>query len=220
MVGELEAMYGEILDRHGIVWSTHVSRFAELLLARVPGLLKGLSGNKLSVFFDSAVHNNTQNAQDVFESLVNIAGPVRQGMRLKCQSTNANFKFDRASEIESVSIEFLTLVNFILEEINLSEKGFSKESLALAQAMMLNFHFTRDGKRQSLKRKRHDQSKETPFSLYVDIEIYSHSRLKTMIKWLHLCAGISISFNRLLDKTRDFHSMQFKEKHYHSEGQY
>ena len=51
MVGELEAMYVEMLDGHDIVWSTHISQFAELLLARVPGLLNRLSGNKLSVFF-------------------------------------------------------------------------------------------------------------------------------------------------------------------------
>ena len=82
-----------------------MSRFAELLLARVPGLPKGLSGNKLSVFFDSAVQNNTQNAQDFFKSLVNIVGPVGQDMRLKCQSTDANFKFDKSSQIVSVSIE-------------------------------------------------------------------------------------------------------------------
>ena len=98
MVGELEAMYVEILDGHGIAWSTHVSRFAELLLSRVPGLLKGLSSNKLSVFFDSAVANNTQNAQGFFKSLVNIVGTVRQAKGLKCQPTDANFKFDKASQ--------------------------------------------------------------------------------------------------------------------------
>ena len=64
MVDELEAMYVKMPGGHGIVWSTHVSRFAEILVARVPVLLKGLLGNKLSMFFDSAVQNNTQNAQD------------------------------------------------------------------------------------------------------------------------------------------------------------
>ena len=201
MVGELETMYVEMLDGHGIAWSTHVSQFAELLLSRVPGLLKGLSGNKLSMFFYSAVQNNIQNAQDFFESLVNIVEPIKQAMRLKCQSTDANLKFDRARQIESLSIELLTLVNFILKGINLSEKGFSKESLTLAQAMF-NFCFNRDGKRRSLK-KRHDQTKETPFPLYVAIKVHSHSCSKTMINWLHFCAGISISYNQLLDITRD-----------------
>ena len=46
-------------------------------------------------------------------------------MHLKCLSMGANSKFDKASQIE-----LLTLTN--LEGINLSEKDFSKESLALA----------------------------------------------------------------------------------------
>ena len=163
MVGELEALYVEIFDGHGIAWSTHLSRFAELLLSIVQGLLKGFLGNNMSLFFYSSVQNSIQNTQDFFESLVNIVRPARQAMRLKCQSTDANLKFDKTSQIESVPIEVLTLVNFILGGIDLSEKGFSKESLALAQAMIFNFCFNKDGKRQSLKKKRHDQSKETPF---------------------------------------------------------
>ena len=59
--------------------------------------------------------------------MVSIVGPIRQAMCLKCQSRDANFKFEMTSQIESVPIEPLTLVN--LEGIDLSEKGFSKESL-------------------------------------------------------------------------------------------
>ena len=74
MVGELEALYVEMLDDNGIIWSTYGSRFAEFFFSRVPELLKGFSGNKLRMFFDSAVQNNIQNAQEFFESLVNIVG--------------------------------------------------------------------------------------------------------------------------------------------------
>ena len=35
MVDELEAMYFEMLDGHGIAWSTRVSQFPEVLLSRV-----------------------------------------------------------------------------------------------------------------------------------------------------------------------------------------
>ena len=105
------------------------------------------------MFFDSAVQSNTQNAQDFLESLVNIVGHVRQATRFKCQSMDANFKFDKARKIESVPIELLTLVNFILERIDFSQTSFSKESIALAQAMMFNFYFNTDGKIQSLKKK-------------------------------------------------------------------
>ena len=115
-------------------------------------------------------------------------------MRLKCQSTDDNFKLGKASQIEPVPIELLTLVNFILEGTDLSEKSFSKESLALAQAMMFNFCFNRDGKRRSLKNKRHDQSKETLFPLYVAIKNYSYSHSKTIVNLLYFCAVISISY--------------------------
>ena len=69
--------------------------------------LQGFQGySKGCRFFDSAIQNNTQNAQDFFfESLVNIVEPTRQAMRLKCQSTDVNFKLDKASQIKSVSIE-------------------------------------------------------------------------------------------------------------------
>ena len=40
---------------------------------------------------------------------------------------DANIKFDKASQIESVPVELLTQVSFILEGIDLSGKGFSKE---------------------------------------------------------------------------------------------
>ena len=80
-----------------------------------PGVTQRVVSNKVSMFFDSAVQNNTQYAQDFFKSLGNIVRPVRQAMRLKCQSMNANFTFDKARRIESVPIELLTLVNFILE---------------------------------------------------------------------------------------------------------
>ena len=156
MVGELKATYVEKLDDHGIVWSTHVSRFVEFLLARVQGLLKGLSGNKLSVFFDSVVQNNTQITQDFFESLVNIVGPIR----------HAGFKFCKACQNESVPIEHPILVNFILEGIDFSENGFSKESLALDQIMMFNFRFNRV-RREIVKEEDASPIKETlfPFTL-------------------------------------------------------
>ena len=163
--------------------------------------------------------------QIFFELLVNIVGLVRQAMRLKCQSMDANFKFDKTSQIESVPIELYTLANF--EGIDLSEKGFSKESLALAWVIMFNFCFSRYRKGHSLKKKRHDQSKETPFPVYIAIKIYSHSRSKFMVNLLQfLCwypniiqsvTGHNPRFSKycISISLTQFSSMQFKEKHFH-----
>ena len=202
IVGELESMYIEMLDGHDIVCTSHVSRFAEHLLERVPGLHKGISGNKLSLFFDSAVQNIQQNHEDFFDALRNVIGPVRQAMLEKCKASDKTLKFDKASQINSVPIELLTLVNFILEGVNLTDKGFSKESLAISQIMQFNFRSNRDEKKLNTK-KRHDQSKETPFPLYAAVKMYTHSRSKTMINWLYYSGGISISYDRLLSFTTD-----------------
>ena len=43
-------------------------------------------------------------------------------MHLICQSTVVKFKFDRASQIELVLVELLTLIKSILAGIDLSEK--------------------------------------------------------------------------------------------------
>ena len=106
--------------------------------------------------------------QIFFELLVNIVGLVRQAMRLKCQSMDA--KFDKTSQIESVPIELYTLANF--EGIDLSEKGFSKESLALAWVIMFNFCFSRYRKGHSLKKKRHEQQRNTlsPLHCYKNLQ--------------------------------------------------
>ena len=62
------------------------------------GYSKGYHATVLA-FFYSVIWGNIQNAQDLFESLVNIVGPVRQAMHLNCQSMDANIKFDKASQI-------------------------------------------------------------------------------------------------------------------------
>ena len=77
MVAELETL-NSMVDGHGILWCTHVSQFSELQDVRVPGLPKGLSCNKLSMFFYSAVQNNVQNPQDSGFKLQSVVCVVSQ----------------------------------------------------------------------------------------------------------------------------------------------
>ena len=199
VVGELESMYAESLEGYGINWSCHVSRFANLLIQRTPGLLKGICSGKVSVFFDSAVPSVVKSPEEFFDSLVQVVGPIRKAMLLKCQSNDSTMQFDKESQIQSVPIELLTLINFILEGIDLSTKGFSKESLFISQAMMFNFKSNRN-KEAPVVDKRHHISRETPFPLYSAIKIYSMSRSKTIINWLFSC-GLCINYKRLLSIT-------------------
>ena len=90
------------------------------------GYSKGCQATSWAYFLILLFKITLKMPQIFFELLVNIVGLVRQAMRLKCQSMDANFKFDKASQIEAVPIELYTPANF--EGIDLSEKGFSKET--------------------------------------------------------------------------------------------
>ena len=87
-------------------------------------------------------------------------------MRLKCQSKTQDTSFDKQSQIKSIPIELLTLINFVQDGIDASVDGFSKESLAISRTILYNFRFNRD-KKQIALHKRHDQTKETSFPMYI-----------------------------------------------------
>ncbi len=53
--------------------------------------------------------------------------------------------------------------------------------------------------------------------MYVAIKLYHESRSKTLINWLYFCAGISISYSRLLDITTDIARKMIKR--YYREGE-
>ena len=54
-VSELENLYSDLLSSNGIHYATYVSRFAEKLTTRIPGLEVRTIKNKLSVFFKRRV---------------------------------------------------------------------------------------------------------------------------------------------------------------------
>ena len=162
------------------------------------------------------IDRDTNDPKAFFKTLIKVVGPVRQAMSLKCKSKNPDTGFDKQSQISSIPIELLTLVNFIQDGIDASVDGFSKESLAISQTILYNFRFNRD-KKQIALHKRHDQTKETPFPMYIAIKIYHETRSKTLINWLYFCAGISISYSRLLDLLKDMSEKMIKR--YHHDGE-
>ena len=216
VICDLEQIYSEMLAGHGIYWSCHSSTFADLLVEHVDGLIK-VTTPKVRVCFSTAVKDidhETNDPKAFFKSLIKVVGPVRQAMRLKCQSKTQDTSFDKQSQIKSIPIELLTLINFVQDGIDASVDGFSKESLAISQKNLYNFRINRDKKQISLH-KRHDQIKETPFPMYIAIKIYHETRSKTLTNWLYFCAGISISYSRLLDFLKDI-SEKMIERYYHN----
>ena len=99
--------------------------------------------------FSTAVRDidpGTNDPKAFFKSLIKVVEPVRQAMRLKCQSKTQDTSFDKQSQIKSIPIELLTLINFEQDGIDASVDGFSKESLTISQTILYNFRFNCDKK--------------------------------------------------------------------------
>ena len=194
-------MYASLLEQNEIIHTKHSTHFSNLLIENVPELKKSTLSKRLVVYFDTAI-NELISSEDYFENLVQLIGPVRKAMYLQCQSKNVSLSVDKNSQIASVPTELLTLINFLQDGINLEDKEFSKESLAVSLLIMYNFRYNTKEKGIS-SYKRHNKCTETPFPLYVAVKIYSTCRSKTLINWLYFTAGIALPYKNLLELTND-----------------
>ena len=107
-----------------------------------------MKDNKVCLSFDSAIvqeHSLGDTDSETFcESLVQVIEPVREAMYKKCDTELSYDKIDSRAQIESVPIELLSLVNFLQDGIDLSNKRFSRESLAMSQIIMYNFRSSKN----------------------------------------------------------------------------
>ena len=123
-------------------------------------------------------------------------------MHRKCQEHSLSLNVDFQSQLDSVPIELVQLINFLQDGIDLNEKGYSKEAVAISQTIMYNFRYNIKNKIVS-SHKRHNKNTQPPLPLYVAVKSYSSSRSKALVNWLYFCAGMSLPYKSLLELTRD-----------------
>ena len=138
-VMELEIMYSDLFKSGNIHHNNHTSAFADLLVKYVPGLNKKTANKRVSVFFDTAAFGLNKSSETYFDSLVRLIGPVRKAMHRKCKEHSSSLNFDLQSQLDSVPIELVQLINFLQDGIDLNDKGYSKEALAISQTITYNF---------------------------------------------------------------------------------
>ena len=206
-VMELETMYSDLLKSDNIHHNNHTITFAGLLVKYVPGLNKKTANKRVSVFFDTAaIRLNT--SSETFDSLVKVIGPVRKAMDRQCQEHSSSLNVNLQSQLDSVPIKLVHLINFLQDGIDLSDKGYSKEALAISQTIMYNFRYNIKNKGIS-SYKRPNKNTQPPFPLYVAVKLYSSSRSKTLVNWLYFCAGISLPYKSVLELNRDIANRRF-----------
>ena len=195
-------MYSDLLKSDKIHHNNHTTTFADLLVKYVPGLNKKTANKCVSIFFDTAVIGLNMSSETYFDSLVKVIGPVRKAMHWKCQEYSSSLNVDLQSPLDSVTIELVQLINFLQDGIDLNDKGYSKEALAISQTIMHNFRYNIKNKEIS-SYKRHNKNTQPPFPLYVAAKLHSSIWLKTIVNWLYFCTGISLPCKSLLELTRD-----------------
>ena len=136
---ELEIMYSDLFKSGNVHHNNHTSTFADLLVKYVPGLNKKTANKCVSVFFDTAAIGLNKSSETYFDSLVKLIGPVRKAMHRKCKEHSSSLNFDLQSQLDSVPIELVQLINFLQDGIDLNDKGYSKEALAISQTITYNF---------------------------------------------------------------------------------
>ena len=125
-------------------------------------------------------------SETYFDSLVRVIGPVKKAMHPNCQEHSSSLNIDLQSQLDSAPIELEQMINFLQDGIDLNDKGYSKEILAISQTIMYNSRYNSKNKGISLY-KEHSKNTQPPFPLYVAVKLYSLSRLKTLVNLLYFC---------------------------------
>ena len=109
---------------------------------------------------------------------------------------------DLQSQLDSVPIELVQLISFLQDGIDLKDKGYMKEALAISQTITYNVRCSMKYKGIS-SYKQYSKNNKLPSLLYVSVKLYSSSLSKTLVNCLYFYTGISIPYKILLELTID-----------------
>ena len=119
---------------------------------------------------------------------------------------------DLQSQLDSVPIELVQLISFLQDGIDLKDKGYMKEALAISQTIMYNVRYSMKYKGIS-SYKQYSKNNKLASLLYVSVKLYSSSRSKTLVNWLYFYTGISIPDKILLELTTDIANQVISLEH-------
>ena len=169
-VMELETVYSDLLKSDNIHHNNHTTTFADLLVKYVPGLNKKTANKRIGVFFDTAAVGLNTSSETYFDSLARVIAPVEKAMHQKSQEHSSSLNVDLQSQLDSVPIKLVLLINLLQDGINLNDKDYSKKALAISQTIMYNFRYNIKNKGIS-SYKRYSKHTEPPFPLYISVRL-------------------------------------------------
>ena len=124
-VMELETMHFDLFKYDNIHHKNRTTTFADLLIKYVPDLNKKTANKQVSVIFDTVSIALNTSSETYFDSIERVTGSVRKAMHWKCQENYSSLNVDLQSQLDSVNIELVQLINFLQDVIDLDDKGYS-----------------------------------------------------------------------------------------------
>ena len=131
--------------------------------------------------------------------LARAASIVRRDMFKMKNQFNGSFKMK--CQEKSLPASLLALVAMVLNGPNIqtqsSSSAISQPVLTISQVLMYN-SLVRPRKNHAASTIRHNQERETPLPIYLDMLIHTKTRKRELVELLYEL-GLSVSYNRVLD---------------------
>ena len=159
-----------------------------MLISSLPELNIVRKGNQLYIVSVTITERISEDPESFLKSVHKVVLPIRKAMS-QINNENRDICLNKDDQIKSVPIQLLTLIGLFIDGIEISNQGFSKAVLTIAQNVMYNFQGNKVNTETQYQR--HLRCRETSFPIYASIKVYSSIRSKTMMVFVYTIKDFS-----------------------------
>ena len=135
---ELNSMYVEQLQIHGIQGKVNTTRFTERLVKSLPELHIETIDNKTRLVFKRKVKEligeHVKCPDDFLFSVRPVLSPVRKEMANQCSEFDGSF--NNSSQFTLIPKSLLYLISTLIDGLSPTDKNFTQETLSVSQIIM------------------------------------------------------------------------------------
>ena len=207
---ELENIYLDYLSEYEIFIDSHIARFGENLIERVPEYEVVKHDKRQRIFRKESMHEMfsifLKASRSWIQSIRTIVQPIRHDIFKHKNSFDGNL-MDKKQD-EYISPFLLSLTSMLVDsEINIEGKR-NQAALTVAGLMAYNIRTIKRPRITNLDNRHHDKEKETLINTYVGLKLYLTVRSETLIDSLFRL-GICISHDRILSTSKSLYENNY-----------
>ena len=198
-LADLVALYQQRLQQLGVDDpNVNSTRLKDKLSSEIPVLEAHKKGRDVLLAFSEDVGTVLSKALDYTEAIIiTKAAKILRRRMIDHKSSFCGTFHDNCVEdsIPSVLLQLISMIEHGADIKSQLKFGASKTDFAMAQLLQYNCYakYQEDGKLL-----RHSKDRETPFPVFLGLSVYSKTRKKHLVEFLH-DHGLCISYDRVLD---------------------